>query len=94
MARKTSKPVQQAIDETIRKLPLEPIVTPPSEYFKDALYRELKYMEQGKKEAKRQPGHTLFMELQRHISDTLNDLYKNGRIKTGQTINDKYIITQ
>lgn len=50
-------------------------------------------MDQSKREAKRLPEYTLLIELQRHVSETLNALCQDGRIKTGQTINDKYIST-
>lgn len=87
------KPIHKPITHTPQK-PLEPIVTPASEEFKLALYAELQRMIQARRDALRIPDHVLYGELMRHISSALNDLYKDGLIKVGPTINDKYITTE
>lgn len=48
-------------------------------------------MEQAKKDAHRLPDHTVYRELEKHLSSALNALYKEGRIIVGNTVNDKYI---
>lgn len=74
--------------------PLEPIVIPPSEEFKAALYAEIQRMIQARRDAHRIPEHVLYRELLTHVSSALNTLYKDGSIKVGLTINDKYITTE
>lgn len=71
--------------------PLEPITVTPSEEFTEAVYRELRRLEEAKHAAHRLPGHTLYRELSAHLASVLNSLYKQGRITVGDTINDKYI---
>ena len=48
-----------------------------------------------KKKGKVTPDHVILTELNnaviQDIKDTLNDLYKEGEIKVGNTINGKYI---
>lgn len=58
-------------------------------------------MEQMKKQNNVTPSHVLFIPLYKEclkhgiskekLSDELNKLYKAGKIKVGQTINDQYI---
>lgn len=58
-------------------------------------------MEQLKKQNNVTPSHVLFIPLsiecckhgfsKEKLSDELNKLYKAGKVKVGQTINDKYI---
>ena len=73
--------------------PLEPVTVQPSEEFTEAVYRELRRLEEAKRSARRLPEHTLYRELASHLSSALNTLYKQGRIRVGDTINDKYIST-
>lgn len=72
--------------------PLEKITITPSDKFTDALYNELTRLWEARKGANRIPEHILLVEFRKHVLDALNALYKAGRIKVGQTINDKYII--
>lgn len=72
--------------------PLEKITVAPSDEFADALYNELTRLWEARKEANRIPEHIVLIEFRKHVLDTLNALYKAGRITVGQTINDKYII--
>ena len=88
--RKTARPLA----ERTPRPPLEPIVTPPSEEFKTALYAEIQRMEQARRDVRRIPEHILYVDLLSHISAALNALYKDGKIKVGQTVNDKHITTQ
>ena len=73
--------------------PLEPVTVQPSEEFTEAVCRELRRLEEAKRSARRLPEHTLYRELASHLSSALNALYKQGRIRVGDTINDKYIST-
>lgn len=70
----------------------KPIVTPPSEAFTEAVFEELARLQEAKHAANRVPEHTLYRELGAHLSAALNSLYKQGRIRVGDTVNDKYII--
>lgn len=72
--------------------PPKPIVTPPSEAFTEAVFEELSLLQEAKRSAHRVPEHTLYRELAAHLSAALNSLYKQGRIRVGDTVNDKYII--
>ena len=81
-----------SINKTPRK-PLEPVEIEPSDRFTEAVFEELRMLEQAKNDARREPRHTMYIEFQRHLSAALNALYKAGRIKVGLTINDKYIST-
>lgn len=58
-----------------------------------ALYDQLKACEADKKERNVRPTHTLRMDLYAIYRDALNELYKAGKIKVGDTLNDKYIKT-
>lgn len=61
----------------------------------------IKQMEDEKKQNKISPSHALFIPLKNmalelgmsndQITDQLNELYKQGKIKVGKTINDKFI---
>ena len=62
--------------------------------FDEALLAELAAAEEEKRAAGIAPAHTLRRELARRIDASLNRLYAAGRIKVGDTVNDKYIITQ
>lgn len=73
---------------------VEPIVIPPSDEFTEALYGEIQRLVKARLEARRIPDHVCYRELQRHVSSALNALYKDGRIKVGLTLNDKYITTK
>jgi hypothetical protein len=44
-----------------------------------------------KKKGKIEPEIITFSELIQSIKGSLNELYKEGKIKVGDTINDKYI---
>lgn len=70
----------------------KPIITPPSEAFTEAVFEELARLQEAKHAATRVPEHTLYRELGAHLSAALNSLYKQGRIRVGDTVNDKYII--
>lgn len=37
------------------------------------------------------PTHTLRLDLNRIISNALNELYREGKIEVGPTVNDKWI---
>lgn len=65
------------------------------------LLERIKQIEDDKINNKKAPSHVLFIPLSieccKHgfsfekLSDELNKLYKAGKIKVGQTINDQYI---
>ena len=74
--------------------PLEPIRIVPSEAFKEATLNEIKRFEQAHIDAHRVPNHILHRQFLSLVSDALNALYKEGRIRVGMTVNDKYITTQ
>lgn len=93
MARKgRTSPVAEAA--RVPRPPLEPVVTPPSEAFKDAVFNELRDMERARRDANRLPEHILYRELERHLAAALNALYSDGRLAVGQTVNDKYLRTK
>ena len=94
MSRKPVKPAVQAQPTHTQLPPLEPIVVPPTDGFKEAVFRELQALEQARVDAHRFPDHVLRIEFQNHLSAALNALYKEGRIKVGLTLNDKYITTK
>lgn len=94
MSRKPVKTAVQAQPKRTPRPPLEPIVVPPTEGFKEAVFREIQALEQARVEANRLPDYVLRIEFQNHLSAALNALYKEGRIKVGMTINDKYITTK
>lgn len=94
MSRKPVKTAVQAQPKRTPRPPLEPIVFPPTDGFKEAVFREIQALEQARVEANRLPDYVLRIEFQNHLSAALNALYKEGRIKVGMTINDKYITTK
>lgn len=94
MSRKTVKPSVQAQPTYTPRPPLEPIVVPPTDGFKEAVFREIQALEHARVDAHRSPDYVLRIEFQQHLSAALNVLYKEGRIKVGLTINDKYITTK
>ena len=97
MSRMSRKPVKTAVQAQPKRTPrppLEPIVVPPTDGFKEAVFREIQALEQARVEANRLPDYVLRIEFQNHLSAALNALYKEGRIKVGMTINDKYITTK
>lgn len=94
MSRKPVKTAVQAQPKRTPRPPLEPIVVPPTDGFKEAVFREIQALEQARVEANRIPDYVLRIEFQNHLSAALNALYKEGRIKVGMTINDKYITTK
>lgn len=94
MSRKPVKTAVQAQPKRPPRPPLEPIVVPPTDGFKEAVFREIQALEQARVEANRIPDYVLRIEFQNHLSAALNALYKEGRIKVGLTINDKYITTK
>lgn len=94
MSRKPVKTAVQAQPKRTPRPPLEPIVVPPTDGFKEAVFREIQALEQARVEANRLPDYVLRIEFQNHLSAALNALYKEGRIKVGMTINDKYITTK
>lgn len=54
----------------------------------------LEFLKKGTEERKANgtfPFNLSRMELNRKIDQSLNSLYKQGKIKVGDTINDKYI---
>lgn len=61
----------------------------------------IKELEEEKRQNKITPSHALFIPLRNRalqlgmsndsIANQLNDLYKQGKIKVGKTINDKFI---
>ena len=68
---------------------------------KARVLKEIEKIIEKKKAAKRWPNHALAIELFRAMSDVkssevkkaLNDLYGEGKIKVGNTINDTWINT-
>ena len=87
-----TSPVAEAA--RVPRPPLRPIVTQPSEAFKDAVFNELRGMEQARRDANRLPENILYRELERHLAAALNALYSDGRLTVGQTVNDKYLRTK
>lgn len=51
----------------------------------------IKHLQNAKETAKIEPSHVLRVELTKEINNALNRLHKDGKIKVGDTINDKYI---
>lgn len=94
MSRNTVKTAAPSHPTHTPRPPLEPIVVPPTDGFKEAVFREIQALEQARVDAHRFPDYVLRIELQQHLSAALNALYKEGRIKVGLTINDKYITTK
>lgn len=75
--------------------PLEEIRVEPSEAFLDALFGELRRIQEAKERAHRVPEHVLHREdFLRHVATALNTLYTSGRIAVGLTVNDRYINTR
>lgn len=75
--------------------PLEDITVEPSEAFLDALFGELRRLQEAKERAHRVPDHVLHRaDFLRHVATALNALYTSGRISVGLTINDRYINTR
>ena len=72
---------------------IKPIIVAPSEEFAEALFAEIKRLEQGRIDAHRFPSYVLHTDIVQHVSSALNALYKAGRIKVGRTLNNKYITT-
>ena len=94
MSRKPVKTAVQAQPTRTPRPPLEPIVVPPTDGFKEAVFREIQALEQARVEANRLPDYVLQVELLHHLSSALNALYKEGRIIVGNTVNDKFITTK
>lgn len=94
ISKRTVKLAVQAQPTHTPPPPLEPIVVSPTDGFKEAVFREIQALEQARVDAHRFPDYVLQIEFQQHLSAALNALYKEGRIKVGLTINDKYITTK
>ena len=94
MSRKPDKTTVQAQPTHTQRPSLEPIVVPPTDGFKEAVFREIQALEQARVDANRLPYYVLRIEFQNHLSAALNALYKEGRIKVGLALNDKYITTK
>lgn len=63
----------------------------PFQNMDEHLLSIIKHLQTAKETAKIEPSHILSVELWNEIKNALNRLYKDGRIKVGNTINDKYI---
>jgi hypothetical protein len=63
----------------------------------DEIIAIIRRIEAGKRAANTVPDHALFHEVARMYEDSnrareeLNRLYREGKIETGRTINDRYI---
>lgn len=91
--RRAKKSAAKPVVAATPRPPLEPVALAPTEGFKEAVFRELQAWEEAKRAARRIPEHTTLLEFRKHLYDTLNALYREGRIRVGDTFNDKYIIT-
>lgn len=60
----------------------------------EALLDIIKLIENEKRDERREPHFALRMEVYARVNDALNNLYKQGRIKVGDTINDKWISSE
>jgi hypothetical protein len=60
---------------------------------KDVLFELIKSLEEKKKADKTYPYHVMRQEVYAAVADALNDLYKEGRISVGVSLNDKWVTT-
>ena len=51
-------------------------------------------MEQEREQEHKSPVFVLRIDFMRRVNDALNRLYKEGKIRVGETLNDKYISTR
>ena len=51
----------------------------------------IKAMENKKKEENISPSHVTMSEINQVIKQSLRELYNEGKIKTGKTLNDHYV---
>lgn len=58
---------------------------------KTALLNILKEQEKAKSNKRIVPSHSLLIPLHQTVNDALNELYSEGKIDVGPTMNDKYI---
>lgn len=58
----------------------------------DALLEVIREIVQEKQSARRIPTHATKMEIYEKVRQALNTLWAQGRIRVGNTINDKWII--
>lgn len=62
--------------------------------FDEAILAELQAMEQEREQENKSPVFVLRIDFIRRVNDALNRLYKEGKIRVGETLNDKYISTR
>ncbi len=62
--------------------------------FDEAILAELQAMEQEREQENKSPVFVLRIDFMRRVNDALNRLYKEGKIRVGETLNDKYISTR
>ncbi len=62
--------------------------------FDEAILVELQAMEQEREQENKSPVFVLRIDFMRRVNDALNRLYKEGKIRVGETLNDKYISTR
>ena len=58
----------------------------------EALMQVIREIVQEKQSARRFPTHATKMEIYEKVRQALNTLWAQGRIRVGDTINDKWII--
>ena len=61
---------------------------------KTALLDLIATIESKKREAKIEPSHATLLEVNEIINNNLNELYKDGKIEVGKTLNSKWIKTK
>lgn len=62
--------------------------------FTQALLQLLTSLEDNKKADRVAPTHILLTEVHSAVNNALNQLYKEGKIQVGSTLNSKYIIVK
>lgn len=62
--------------------------------FDEAILAEIQAMEQEREQEHKSPVFVLRIDFIRRVNDALNRLYKEGKIRVGETLNDKYISTR
>lgn len=65
-----------------------------SQSFEEAIFAEIQAMEQEREQAHKSPVFVPRLDFMKRVSAALNSLYKQGKIRVGDTLNDKYISTR
>lgn len=57
----------------------------------EVLYNLIKHIQERKTNSGVAPAHVLKIEIDTEVNKALNNLYKDGKIRIGRTLNDKWI---